>query len=165
MKLTQGIEWSIHSLALLGGLPEGLTLRIEKMAEFYNLPTAYLRKQLQALSRANLVEATTGPGGGYKLARPADQITLLDIYIAIEGDDNCFRCMEIRQNGPTAVDKRFYARPCNIATAMWKAEKAWRDELAKVTIAGIIHDALEQMPAEQRDRGVDWLTKTLGGAQ
>jgi HD superfamily phosphohydrolase YqeK len=46
---------------------------------------------------------------------------------------------------------------------MWRAEKAWRDELAKVTIAGIIHDALEQMPAEQRDRGVDWLKKTLGG--
>lgn len=163
MKLTQGIEWSIHSLALLGALPEGLTLRIEKMAEFYELPTAYLRKQLQALSRANLVEATTGPGGGYKLARPADQITLLDVYIAIEGDENCFRCMEIRQQGPSAVDKSSYKRPCNIASAMYRAEKAWRDELAKVTIAGVIKDAQEQMPPEQRQKGIDWFTKVLGG--
>lgn len=163
MKLTQGIEWSIHSLSLLGALPEGLTLRIERMAEFYELPTAYLRKQLQALSRANLVEATTGPGGGYKLARPADQITLLDVYIAIEGDDHCFRCMEIRQQGPSSVDKSNYKRPCNIATAMYRAEKAWRDELAKVTIAGIIQDAQEQMPPEQRQKGIDWFTKVLGG--
>ncbi len=163
MKLTQGIEWSIHSLALLGALPEGLTLRIEKMAEYYELPTAYLRKQLQALSRANLVEASTGPGGGYKLARPADQITLLDIYIAIEGDENCFRCMEIRQQGPSSVDKSKYKRPCNIASAMYKAEKAWRDELAKVTIAGVIKDAQEQMPPEQRQKGIEWFTKVLGG--
>lgn len=163
MKLTQGIEWSIHSLALLGALPEGMTLRIEKMAEFYELPTPYLRKQLQALSRAKLVEATTGPGGGYRLSRPAEQITLLDIYIAIEGEENCFRCLEIRQQGPSSVDKSNYKRPCNIAAAMWKAEKAWRDELSKVTIAGIITDAQEQMPPEQRQRGIDWFTKTLSG--
>lgn len=163
MKLTQGIEWSIHSLAVLASLPEGHTLRIEKIAELYDLPLAYLRKQLQALSKAKLVEAVTGPGGGYKLSRSADLISLLDIYIAIEGDDNCFRCTEIRQQGPTAVARSNYKRPCNIAAAMWKAEKAWRDELAKVTIASVVFDAQELIPAEQKERTKNWYAKILSG--
>lgn len=161
MKLGQGVEWSIHCLALLGVLPEGRSLRLEKMAEYYDLPVPYLRKHFQALSRAGLVTTVTGPSGGYRLSRSAQDISLLDIYIALEGDDPCFRCSEIRQQGPTASAQRSYARPCNIASAMWQAEKAWRDELKKATLAKILEDAAQQIEDAKKERSAIWLAEAL----
>lgn len=164
MKLGSGVEWSIHCLALLGALPPGRSLRLEKLAEFHNLKVAYLRKHFQALSKAGLVATVTGPQGGYRLGRSSDKISLLDIYIALEGDDPCFRCTEIRQNGPCvipALDKAGYSIPCNIAVSMWKAEDAWRKELAKVSIADVLGATAKQVSSEKMERMNQWLTEAL----
>jgi len=164
VKLGNGVEWSIHCLALLGALPSGRSLKLEKLAEFHNLKVAYLRKHFQALSKAGLVSTVTGPQGGYRLARASDKISLLDIYIALEGDDPCFRCTEIRQDGPCAIpsiDKPSYNIPCNIAVSMWKAEDAWRKELAKVSIADVLGSTAKQISADKKERMTKWLTEAL----
>ncbi len=158
------MEWSIHCLALLGGLPAGRSIKLEKLAEFHSLKVAYLRKHFQALSKAGLVSTVTGPQGGYRLGRVSDKISLLDIYIALEGDDPCFRCTEIRQDGPCAIaalDQPGYSIPCNIAVSMWKAEDAWRKELAKVSIADVLESTAMQVSADKKERMANWLTKAL----
>jgi Rrf2 family protein len=161
MKMSQGIEWCIHCCSLLAVLPEGRTLRLEKIAEYYELPVAYLRKHFQALSRAGLVKTNSGPNGGYKLARPAAEISLLDIYFAIEGEDPAFRCNEIRRQGPTSCAQKSYPVACNIATSMWKAESAWRTELANVSLSDILTDAAKQIPAERVAESQKWLDGVL----
>ena len=164
MKLGSGVEWSIHCLALLGALPEGRSLRLEKLAEFHDLKVAYLRKHFQALSKAGLVSTVTGPSGGYRLGRSSDKITLLDIYIALEGDDPCFRCTEIRQDGPCVVpsiDTPGFSVPCNIAVSMWRAEEAWRRELAKVSIADVLTSTAKQVSPDKLERMSAWLTAAL----
>ena len=50
-----------------------------------------------------IVESRPGPLGGYRLARPPSDITLLDVVLAVDGDDAAFRCREIRQRGPAAT--------------------------------------------------------------
>lgn len=81
-----------------------------------------------------------GPKGGYRLARPTDKITLLDIVLAVEGPQPAFRCAEIRQRGPNPLPGRYFTKPCGINAAMLKAEKVYRAELAKTTIADILGD-------------------------
>jgi len=161
MKMGQGVEWSIHCCALLAVLPPGRTLRLEKIAEFYELPVPYLRKHFQALSRANLVKTTSGPKGGYRLAREASQISLLDIYNALEGTDPAFRCSEIRRQGPPACGQKLYPVPCNIATAMWRAESAWRKELAGVNLVQVLAEAAEQIPLARLELSKSWLEEAL----
>jgi len=164
VKLGNGVEWSIHCLALLGALPSGRSLKLEKLAEFHNLKVAYLRKHFQALSKAGLVSTVTGPQGGYRLGRSSDKISLLDVYVALEGDDPCFRCTEIRQDGPcaiAAIDNPSYSVPCNIAVSMWKAEDAWRKELAKVSIADVLGSTVKQVSAEKMERMTKWLAEAL----
>ncbi|MCL6705657.1 Rrf2 family transcriptional regulator [Pseudomonas sp. R2.Fl] len=140
MKLSEGIEQAIHCMTLLAGLSEGGTLSAAAMAEFHGVSPSYLLKHLQALSAAGVVDTVPGPKGGYRLARKPETITLLDIVIAVEGPEPAFRCQEIRQRGPDPLPRRYYEKPCGIAAAMLAAERAYRAELRKTSIADLISD-------------------------
>ncbi len=137
MKLGDGVEQAIHSVAMLSGLSEGGVLSAAALAEFHGVSTSYLLKHLQALSGAGILHTVPGPKGGYRLARLAEKITLLDIVLAVEGPAPAFRCNEIRQRGPNPAPDRFFLKPCNISAAMLKAERVYRAELAKTTIADL----------------------------
>ncbi|WP_018898337.1 Rrf2 family transcriptional regulator [Rhizobium sp. 2MFCol3.1] len=137
MKLGDGVEQAIHSVAMLSGLSAGGVLSAAALAEFHGVSTSYLLKHLQALSGAGILHTVPGPKGGYRLARPAEKITLLDIVLAVEGPAPAFRCNEIRQRGPNPAPDRFFLKPCNISAAMLKAERVYRAELAKTTIADL----------------------------
>jgi Rrf2 family protein len=161
MKLGSGIEWAIHCCALLGALPPDRSMKVEKLAEFHNLKLAYLRKHFQALSKAGIVTTVTGPQGGYRLSRESDKISLLDIYFALEGNEPAFRCSEIRQDGPCAMPNADYSIPCNIASSMWRAEAAWRKELAQVSIADVLAATAKQLTSEKIERMQQWMTEAL----
>ncbi len=126
------------------------------------VPSAYLAKQMQALSRAGIVESVPGRNGGYKLARPAADITLLDVVLALEGPERAFRCTEIRQQGPSAVSPSSYVKPCGIASAMWKAEETYRQSLAVTTIADLVAELETGVDPEQTEKAIVWLAKQLG---
>lgn len=138
MKLSDGVEQAIHCVGMLSGLSEGGVLSAAALAEFHGVSTSYLLKHLQALSGAGIVATVPGPKGGYRLAKTPDRITLLDIVLAVEGPAPAFRCAEIRQRGPNPLPGRYFTKPCGINAAMLKAEKAYRAELAKVTMASIL---------------------------
>ena len=111
MKLGEGVEQAIHSVAMLSGLSEGGVLSAAAIAEFHGVSTSYLLKHLQSLSGAGILDTVPGPKGGYRLARPADKITLLDIVLAVEGPAPAFRCNEIRQRGPNPVPTITFPSP------------------------------------------------------
>ena len=138
MKLGDGVEQALHSVAMLAGLTDGGVLSAAALAEFHGVSTSYLLKHLQALSGAGTLETFPGPKGGYRLAKPPSGITMLDVVLAVEGPAPAFRCSEIRQRGPNPVPGRFFDKPCNISSAMLRAERVYRAELAKTTIADLI---------------------------
>jgi Rrf2 family protein len=161
MRMSEGVEWAAHCACILAVLPEGATLPAARLAEYHGVPAPYLAKSLQALTRAGLVESTTGRQGGYRLGRPATDISLLDIVEAIEGTDTFFQCTEIRKRGPSRVAARTYSPTCGIAAAMWRAEQSWREELGRTTLADIGVIIVEQAPPAALDKGVTWLTQVL----
>jgi Rrf2 family protein len=140
MKMGDGVEQAIHSVAMLAALSEGGVLSAAALAEFHGVSTSYLLKHLQSLSGAGILATVSGPKGGYRLAKSPEDITLLDIVLAVEGPAPAFRCAEIRQRGPNPLPGRYFSKPCGINAAMLKAEKAYRAELAKTTVADISDD-------------------------
>lgn len=124
----------------------------------FELPPDYLAKHLQALSRAGIVKANRGVNGGYRLAKAAANITLLDITLAIEGSEPAFRCTEIRQQGPCAAAPAACKHHCLIAKAFLDAETQWRRSLASVTVADIITTATsESFDRERRRTFQSWM--------
>ena len=138
MKLPEGVEWALHCTWLLTLARDGDPLPARRLAEFYGLPEAYLAKLLKALVRAGLLTAASGPRGGFRLARPPEEITVADVVEAVEGRGALFQCTEIRQRGPVPLTGAACRVPCGIAQVMRRAEQAWRQELAATTIAGLV---------------------------
>ncbi|WP_336672131.1 RrF2 family transcriptional regulator [Tsukamurella sp. USMM236] len=140
MRMSEGVEWAAHACVLLHWLDEGgiTPVPASRLAESYDLPAAYLGKQLQALARNGITESLPGRRGGIRLARPASEITLMDVVAAIEGGTAAFACTEIRQRGMNEGKPRSeFSQPCGIAHAMRGAELAWRRELAATSIADL----------------------------
>lgn len=141
MELTNGVEWSLHCAWLLSLLPDGAALSGRRLAEFHGLPETYLAKVLKSLTKAGILAATTGPRGGYRLARAAADITVLELVEAVEGTAPLFDCQEIRQRGPAALTPQACKRRCGIAQVMQRAEQAWRAELAAATVGDLVRHA------------------------
>jgi len=157
MRLGEGVEWAIHCCTLLAALPEGVALPATRLAEFHEVTPSYLAKHLQALREAGIVSSSAGRQGGYRLARPADGISLLDVVLAVEGHGRAFRCTEIRRCGPGAVPQATYPKPCGIAAAMHRAEDAWRASLAEVTIADMVGETLRNAHPDALEAGATWI--------
>lgn len=157
MQLSEGVEWAIHACALLAIVPDGQVLPAAKLAEFHEVPPAYLAKHLQALSAAGIVTSVPGRRGGYRLAKPAAELTLLEIVQAVEGRAPAFRCTEVRQRGPGAVEARRYTAPCAIARAMWDAEAAWRQSLAGTTVLDILAEVAAHATPVSIRRTAQWM--------
>jgi Rrf2 family protein len=158
MRMSDAVEWSLHCCTVLAALPSDQALPAARLAEFHDVPPAYLAKALQALTTAGITESRPGPRGGYRLARPPAEITLLEVVLAVDGDDTAFQCREIRRRGPAATDDPgAYRRPCGIARAMWRAEDAWRAELAATTVGDLVTELIATVPGPQLQRGAEWI--------
>ncbi len=152
MKLSEGVEWGLHCLLLLTQAPAGAAVSRRALAEHYDLPEAYLAKHLQALTAAGLLHATPGPRGGYRLARPAAEITVLDVLDAVEGPASPFTCQEIRQRGVMALPPEQCKRPCGVAAVMAEAQQAWRGSLRAVSLSELAGRVPAPVRARQRAR-------------
>lgn len=161
MRLSEGVEWAAHCAVVLSTVPPDKAIPAATLAEFHGVPGPYLAKSLQALARAGIIASVAGRHGGYRLTRPASEITLLDIVRAVDGDDRFFRCTEIRQRGPNRAPTPTFAPICAIAAAMYRAEDAWRAELERTTVAAIAEQVSKQVPAEALERGVRWIEVSL----
>lgn len=151
MQLPKGVEWAAHALVVLDQFREEGPVPVSTLADTYGLPPAYLNKQLQMLVRHGLVTSTSGPAGGFSLARPAGEITLADVVDAVAGSAPLFKCTEIRCQGvfESRAKEICASGPCGIAAAMRRAEDAWRASTSAVSVrdlgSGIDSESARQM--------------------
>lgn len=161
MKLSDGVEWALHCCTVLALVPPDRALPAAKLAEFHGVPAAYLAKHLQALARAGIVESLPGARGGYRLSRPATEVTLLDVVLAVEGTTPAFRCTEIRQRGPASLPAREYRLPCTITRAMQRAEQAWRESLRSETVADLLVALSADVNPRAAMKAATWMQEAL----
>ena len=159
MQLRNQVEWALHCCAVLAALPPGRHLATRDLAQLHGVPKEYLSKALQALSQAGLVEGTLGPSRGYRLARPADRITFLEMVEAVEGKGPSFVCENIRFNNPCLPADYCSDRPCGVARVMWAADKAWRDSLKAVRLSDLLKTLERDVPAPILKKTGAWIAE------
>jgi len=91
IQISEAASLALHCMGLLA--LGGGRMSVREMALKTGSSEAHLSKVFQRLSREGLVASVRGPGGGFVLARPAGEITLLKIFSAIEGEPRPETCL------------------------------------------------------------------------
>ena len=83
MHVTAKVDYAVRAMVELAHR-DG-SVRTDDLAEAQEIPPGFLRSILADLRRAGLIASQSGPAGGFRLSRPADQITIAQIIRAVEG--------------------------------------------------------------------------------
>jgi Rrf2 family protein len=143
MQINSKFAVAIHVLALAkvaASAGRGEAITSEQMAESVNTNPVVVRRILGSLREAGLVSSQPGPGGGWRLTRPADQITLQDVYRGLV-DAPIFTLPRSEPNAACPVGSRL---PHILETCFREAEAAMEERLASVTIADVIDAVIRE---------------------
>lgn len=122
---------------------------VRDLATLQGLSTEFLAKLFTKLHKSGLVEATEGAKGGFRLARPADEITVLDVVLAIDGPKPLFDCREVRSRCAIFEDHApgwATKGVCSIHAVMLEADKRMQEALAKQTLADLAVRIIAKAP-------------------
>lgn len=92
MELTTKGRYAVMAMADLAGHADEGATPLSVVAERQSLPLSYLEQLFVPLRRAGLVESARGRSGGYRLAKPANEISVADVMDAVEEDTRFTRC-------------------------------------------------------------------------
>jgi len=92
MKLSTKGRYAVTAMADIALHSKGRHLALAEISERQKISLAYLEQLFGKLRRAGLVLSMRGPGGGYSLARPADEITVSQIMAAVEEKLQATQC-------------------------------------------------------------------------
>ncbi|HET9068598.1 MAG TPA: Rrf2 family transcriptional regulator [Amaricoccus sp.] len=84
MKLSTKGRYAMIALTDLAAQPPERLVSLSEISERQDISLAYLEQLFVKLRRADIVESVRGPGGGYRLARPVDEIRISEILAAVD---------------------------------------------------------------------------------
>jgi Rrf2 family protein len=129
-------EYALRAVVVLARDPQR-AYSAEQIARTTHVPRRYAHKVLQALVRAGVVRSQSGPGGGYALRRPPEELSLLDVVSAVEPIPRIRHC-------PLGLKE--HTTLCPLHRELDEACAATERAFARVTIAGLLDQAAGALP-------------------
>lgn len=133
VRLSTQADYAVRAVYELARREPGEVVRSEVIAAAQGIPASRLAKVLQDLARADLVRTYRGSGGGVALARPPGQITVRQVYEAVEGPVLLCRCHQ--RTGPCGDE------PCDTHGFWEGVESLLVRELDATTFAALVRRA------------------------
>jgi Rrf2 family protein len=93
MKITKAADYAVRCVLYLSGAQKGQVVGRREIAEQMDIPSPFLGKIAQQLARASIIEIVQGAKGGYRLLRPPEYVTLLEVIEAVMGQIAINECM------------------------------------------------------------------------
>lgn len=104
MKLTRSVAYAVGVLLRVHQFRENRPMTAARIADGCDLPSRFLYRILRKLVDGGLLTGVSGPGGGYRLARAAKDISLLEIVVAIEGPLEATLLEPVQRKQKKAID-------------------------------------------------------------
>jgi Rrf2 family protein len=134
--LTAKGKYSLKALAHLARLKPGETTQAVEIAKTNNIPKKFLDAILGDLRNAGVVHSRKGPGGGYRLARPADEVKIGSVIRAIDGPLAPIACASRTAYQPCGDCRD--VKSCTVRLMMTRVRDAMSDVLDRVTLADMV---------------------------
>ena len=140
MRVSAKTDYALRAAVELAAAPEGTPVEGERLATSQSIPLRFLENILLQLRHAGIVESRRGAEGGYRLARPAAEISLADVIRAIDGP-----LAGVSGQRPETLDFKGRSEPLR---DVWVAVRAsLRGVLENVTLADVANG---ELPANVR---------------
>ena len=94
LQISRKIDYGLRAIIYLAGLPAGKIASLQDLSSTLHLPREFLAKILKVLTARGLVRSSRGAHGGYQLARPARDISFLEVIEAVEGPVQLNVCLD-----------------------------------------------------------------------
>ena len=144
LELTKRGDYGVRAMVALASAPAGTLLSVRRIADEMGIPVRFLPQVMGDLARAGLVTSTTGRAGGYRLTRPAADVSLLDVVEAVEGDSRRRTC--ILRGVPCGLD----GTTCAVHDPFFAAQDAMIGQLSSADLASIAR-ARHGLPVDPGD--------------
>jgi Rrf2 family cysteine metabolism transcriptional repressor len=154
---TTKAEYGVRLLVELGRQGVDSPVSLKALAEAENLPLGYLEHVVALLRKAELVESTRGARGGYRLARPAEEIHMDEVVLALEGTIAPMDCF-VEESDARVSCSHLDDRGTGCATKLlWtRVQASVVDTLKRTTLSELVLFAPPSRPVGERE-----LTPTL----
>jgi len=144
MIFTSTTEYAIRGLSELASRSTGGSVLLDQLVAGTDLPRDFMAKIFQRLVKAGLLRSAKGRGGGFTLARPAHEITLMHIVEAIEGPQRLDQCV-------VGLEKCTDVMPCPQHDLYKPLRQRLKDYLNTTTLADLAA-SLKSKPIWQKNR-------------
>ncbi len=134
MKITRKVEYGLRALLYLSSQPVSRPVILREISKKTKIPRQFLAKILLNLMREGLVRSYRGSQGGFLLAKPAREISFLDVLEAINGPLAINRCLSDDYQCECEGS-------CSIKEVWSKAQQNLTDVLVNTTLADLIQQA------------------------
>lgn len=134
LELTRRGSYAIRAAVSLARIDDGTLTSSARIAAAMGIPPRFLPQVMGDLVRAGIVEGVVGRAGGYRLARPPEQIDLLDVIEAAEGDARRRYCV---LKGVECGSQR---TGCEVHGVFAAAQAALLSHLAGTTLREVLED-------------------------
>ncbi|MBU5673163.1 RrF2 family transcriptional regulator [Paenibacillus brevis] len=160
MQYSKSTDYALHALLHLGHSERQSNIGIKELSSKLGVSESYLSKIMSKLRQDGIVRAVPGVNGGYELARPADQITFLDVIQVIEGRQRLFECSNsasqqhqlLAKAGSDAEGESARANTprntCLVERVMYGAEQHLHQYLQEQTIQSVLNMAAKNRANE-----------------
>jgi Rrf2 family protein len=132
MKFSTKAEYGLRALVNLARHQGYYSLA--QIAKEEKISLAYLERLFAKLKQAEIVLSQKGINGGYKLTRPLNQISVKDIFVALEGDISPYNCDCLSLQGICRTVKC----SCQVKTVWQKLEKEITRTLESIKLSDLI---------------------------
>ncbi len=126
IRISEPASLSLHAAAVLARRPEQ-RISNQEIADSLRVSEHHLAKVMQQLGKAGIIRSTRGPHGGFELARPAEEVTMLQLFEAVEGPLGDAECLL----GPRVCD----GGDCMIGELVQSVHEHVREYLSGTTLA------------------------------
>jgi Rrf2 family protein len=134
MQITRQADYAIRAIHFLAHLEPNQRAATSQIAEEKQIPPSFLAKIISQLSIAGLIHTSRGARGGVNLARPAEQITLLEVVEAIDGP------IALNQCTFTQLDTCPFGDNCPIREVWVDAQNELVNRLSASTFANFVNN-------------------------
>jgi Rrf2 family protein len=149
VEFSHGTGYALHALILLAKAQKGENIGNRNLSSFLGVSESYLSKIMTKLRKDGLVRSVTGVSGGYELARPASEITFLDVIEVTEGRNYMYECSNFKQNQHALFHadnndktKNPWSNGCLVQQVLRGAEEKLNNYLSQHTIQSVLDESL-----------------------